>query len=555
MTRTFGFAPRSERLAALQTRQFDLLVVGGGITGAAVARDAAARGLSTAIVEREDWASGTSSRSSKLVHGGLRYLRNGQFRLVFESLAERDRLQRLAPHLVRPLDFLFPTYRGRGLGSALLAIGLTAYDLLALGRPGRRHRCLSRRQLVARERLLETPELAAGAAGGSDCRTDDARLTLENVLDAAALGAVAVSRVELLGLERNSGGRIRSAGARDRETGGVLQIRARIVVNATGPWADGVRRLEEPGAPALLRLSRGAHVAFPVRRLPLKSAVAFPMEDGRLLFAIPCNGVTLLGTTENDHSGPVDDVAAQPGEIEYLLAAAAKTFPSAHLTAADAVATFAALRPLVKDLGRPLGKTSREETIQFSDSGLMTVAGGKLTTHRLMGARAVDAAAPRLAEQGRPVTPCATETRPLPGAPVRPLRDFVAAFERACAEFGIPPESARHVAFRYGRRAEDVLALIAAQTSLRERLCEGVPDLAAEIVFAARAEDARSISDALIRRTHLFWQAPRQGTAALDRVGAILSRELGWNRAQEQAARDDFLREVECSRGALGSGG
>jgi glycerol-3-phosphate dehydrogenase len=542
-----ALSPRSERLAALEERIFDVLVIGGGITGAAVARDAAARGLSVALVDKGDWASGTSWRSSKLIHGGLRYLKTGNVRLVFESLSERARLSRLAPHLVRPTDFLFPAYHGRGVPAWQLEVGLTLYDLLALGRETRRHRRLSREETLRRERMLESPELAAAGLYG-DGRTDDARLTLENVLDAASLGAVPVSRIAVEALEKDGDGRAGGARGRDVESGRALMIRARAIVNATGPWGDALRKWDDPGAQAVLRLSRGAHLTVPAARLLLGEAIAFPMDDGRLLFAVPYGSVTLLGTTDTDHRGAADDVRAAPEDVAYILAAARRTFPTAGLSDADVVATFASLRPLVLQPGVSVGETSREEGIEVARSGLVTVTGGKLTTHGRMGRRAVDAAAPILRAQGVRVPASRAPARPFPGAPDRPMEIFASALAVEGEDLGPAAEGLRHLAFRYGVRARDVLALVAGDRALARPLCPGLPDIEAEIVFAARFEDARSLPDVLARRTHLFWQAPGQGEEALERAADLLGRELGWTPIQRQESCDEYVREIELSR-------
>ena len=553
MTARPGLLPRKQRIGALSGPTFDLIVIGGGITGAAVARDAAARGLTVALLEKEDWAAGTSSRSTKLIHGGLRYLEQGDLRMVFESLSERTLLLKLAPHLVRPLDFVFPVYRRRGYPRWKLGLGLSAYDLLALGRAPR-HRSLSRAAMVLRERLLTSPDLAGGA-WAMDCRTDDARLTLENVLDAASLGAVAATRIEVVGFQHDAAGRISGVQAKEREGGRALSISGRIVVSAVGPWTDGVEALASHGSKAKMHLSRGSHLVFSSRRLPLKNAVAFPLEDGRLLFAVPWGAVTLVGTTEREHRASPDVVVAQPDEVTYLLRAAARTFPDARLTPADILTTFSGVRPLVDQPGRSLGATSREEQIGFSAAGLLTVAGGKLTTHRRMAAKVVDASRGRLAEHDRQVGESVTRSRPFPGTPPEGMRDYSVKLERACGELGIDPESARHLAARYGARATELAELVREQRTLRERLAPGLPDIAAEVVFAARREDARSVADVLIRRTHLFWQAPRQGLEALPRVGAILARELGWSRDQEIASSDEYVREVERSRAPIRSVG
>lgn len=544
-----GFSSRAERLAALERSPFDVAVIGGGITGAAVARDAAARRLSVALLEREDWAAGTSWRSTKLVHGGLRYLESGDVRLVFESLSERAILMDAAPHLVWPAEFLFPVYAGRGRPAWQIAAGLTVYDLLALGRAPSRHRRLSRDEVLRRERLLASPALSSGATY-PDARTDDARLTLENVLDAVMLGAIAATRLDVVGLLRSAGGRVEGVAARDLESGRSIQVRARAVVNATGPWGDRVRRLEDRDAPELLRLSRGSHLAVPADRLALTHIVAFPLQDGRLLFGVPDGSVTLLGTTDTDFAGSPDEVLADRADVEYLLAAARQTFPSAGLTESDVVATFAGLRPLVRKPGRSLKETSREEAIVVSEGGLVTVTGGKLTTHRRMAEHAVNRIASRLRRDAVAVAPCATRRRRFPGAAGAFLPDVCVASAMS-SNPGLPEGTARHLVRRYGVRSAQVVGLALEDRALSRPIVDGLPDIDAEVVFAARFEDARSLGDAFIRRTHLFWQAPRQGLEAAERAAALLGRELGWKREDERATCEAYAREVARSRVCL----
>lgn len=538
--------PRAQRIALLETTPFDVVVVGGGITGAAVARDAASRGLRTALLEREDWASGTSWRSSKLIHGGLRYLASGQIHLVFESLAERNRLTALAPHLVEPAPFLFPAYRGRGVSPVLLRLGLTVYDLLA-PRRYEHHRSFPKESLIAQERLIESPDLLSGAVYW-DARTDDARLTLENVLDAAALGAVTSSRMEVLGLRKDGAGRIRGVSARDRESGRGLEISALAVVNATGPWGDRLRGQDQPGVPPQLRLSRGAHITVPAGRLRVKQPVAASSPDGRLLFAIPYESVTLLGTTDRDFSGSPDEVAAEREDVEFLLKAANAVFPSASLSVSDIVATFAGLRPLISETGKHVQDTSREDSVTVSSSGLVTVSGGKLTTHRRMGARAMERVADVLRQHGREIGRSATSERPFPGKPERPLPVFLSELIGSGKELGVDAVTAEHLGRRYGKRAAEVLALLAAERTLGDRLAPELPDIAAEVVFAARREDARSIGDLMIRRMHLFWQAADQGVGALARVASLAARELRWDEAGEKASVAEYLSEIRRSR-------
>jgi glycerol-3-phosphate dehydrogenase len=550
-------ASRVDRLDALCRRTFDILVIGGGITGAAVARDAASRGLSVAIVERNDWGSGTSWRSSKLVHGGLRYLRQGRVHLVFESLAERARLLRLAPHLVRPIEFLFAVLPGRWVSPAALSAGLTLYDLLALGRGGSWHRRLSPGRALAEEPLFSGAGLSGGALY-SDAAADDARLTLENVLDASALGAVAVSRVESVGLLRDESGRTVGSALRDVESGRDFEVRARVTIDATGPWSDERRRRAVPGAAPRLRLSRGSHVTVPFERLPVRRAVAVPVESGRLFFAIPSGPVTLLGTTEAEYAGPADGVAPTREDVAYIFARAAETFPGVRLAPSDAVAAFAGLRPLRVEPGRRASETSREEAIEAED-GWLSVIGGKLTTHRRMAGRILDAARPMLMRGGggAPASPPgaqATKDRPFPGTPGEgpaALATLVDAFVREAGRDGIAPELARHLAGRYGSRAHGVLRILRADLAAAAPLVRGFPDCEAEVRFAARFEDARAAADVLVRRTHLFWQAPGQAEEAVPRVHAILAREIGAGAAREERSTAELSHEIARSRAAL----
>ena len=273
-----------------------------------------------------------------------------------------------------------------------------------------------------------------------------------------------------------------------------------------------------------------------------------PSPDGRLLFAIPFGSVTLLGTTDQDFAGSPDDVAADDEDVRFLLRAANALFPSTSLAPADVVATFAALRPLLRESGKSVQDTSREDSVAVSPSGLVTVSGGKLTTHRRMGERAIDSAAGDLRRGGRAMANSGTRTRPFPGAPEKPLPVFLSEQEREAKGLEVDTETARHVCLRYGKRAGAVWKLAAEDRALSERLTAGLPDIAAEIVFALRSEDAGSVADLLIRRTHLFWQASDQGVAALPRVTALAARELGWSKAREDAALQDYLSEIAKSR-------
>ncbi|MGH7699845.1 MAG: glycerol-3-phosphate dehydrogenase/oxidase, partial [Gemmatimonadales bacterium] len=382
----------------------DLLVIGGGITGAGIARDAALRGIRTALVEKGDWGGGTSSHSSRLIHGGLRYLEQREFRLVAEASRERRILLRIAPHLVRPISFLFPVYRGSRVTAWKLRAGLWLYDLLAAFRNVRSHRWLRPRRVRREEPGLKDKDLV-GAALYYDAQADDARLVLATVRSAARAGALAANYAEAIGLAKPDG-QVRGATVRDALAGVTRTVRALVVVNATGPWTDVLRRLDDPWAEPLLRLTRGAHVAVPRARLGQRHAVTvFSPIDGRVMFVLPWGDLSYIGTTDTDDAGPPDDVRATAEDVVYLLRSANAFFPNARLGPGDVISTWAGLRPLLAPARAvSASEVSREHRIVESAAGLLTIAGGKLTTHRVMGRDVADVVARRLhALDDRPV--------------------------------------------------------------------------------------------------------------------------------------------------------
>ncbi|HYK42441.1 MAG TPA: FAD-dependent oxidoreductase, partial [Thermoanaerobaculia bacterium] len=381
------------------------------------------------------------------------------------------------------------------------------------------------------------------------------RLTLENVLDAEALGAVAVSRVAFEGRMRGRNGAVAGGVLRDLETGRRFELPARVTVEAAGPWTDALERRDEPAASARLRLSKGAHVTVPSGKLPVRFAVAIPVEEGRLLFAVPSGAVTLLGTTDAEYGGSPDTVAPEREEVDYLLARASEAFPRSQLTRGDVIAAFAGVRPLRIAPGRRVSETSREDSIETAP-GLVRVTGGKLTTHRRMAVRTVDAAA-RLLERSpsaaSTVARSRTAGRPFPGSPGESLQGAARRMIHDTKSSGLelPPRLAEHLAGRYGKRAGETLSILTEDPARVAPLSEGLPDSEAEVVFAARFDDARSVSDVLIRRTHLFWEAEGQAVAAAARVARLLAGELGWSGDEESRSREEYLEEVARSRGAI----
>jgi glycerol-3-phosphate dehydrogenase len=544
-----ALARRRVALAALEGQTFDVLVVGGGINGAGIARDAAMRGLHTALVERSDFASGTSSRSSKLIHGGLRYLEQGHIRLVLEAVRERERLQRLAPHLVRPQEFIFPMYRGGRLGPLKLAAGLWAYDLLAGFWNVRRHRMLCAEEVVAAEPALRRDGLR-GAGQYWDCRTDDARLVLETVLAAGREGAVVISYAEVAAFVKE-GGRITGARVADRLGTGEVVVHARVVVNAAGPWVDKVAALDGP-APRRLRLTKGVHVVVPRERVGNRAAlVLHAVSDGRVMFAIPWGEHCLVGTTDTDHpGGPDEEPTVEPADVSYLLDTVNHYFPAARLRPGDVVSAFAGLRPLVAPRGKATlspSSVSREQEIVTSTSGLVSIAGGKLTTYRLVAAAVVERVIEVLRGAGdtRRFGRSRTAEVPLPGGTVAPDRVAAALSSNG---HGLAPAVVGHLAHRYGSRLDELLELLARDRALAEPIVPGLPDPRAEVVEAVEQEWAVTLDDVLRRRTQVALRDAAEGAEVADEVAALMAAPLGWDTEARRAAAEGYTGAVRARR-------
>ena len=537
----FTRATRDARVAALSEEAFDVLVVGAGITGAGIARDAAMRGLRVALVDKGDIGSGTSSASSKLVHGGLRYLEHRQFGLVFESVSERARLGELAPHLVRPLPFFFPAYRKRPRPVWQIALGLSIYEALALYRVPRRHRTL--RGSKARDAFpMMNPDGLDGGVLYWDCATDDARLTLATARAAHDAGAWVLPYAEVAEFVVH---RARVAGAviRDRFSGEARSLSAKIVVNATGPWADRTLGLRRQRA-RLLRPTKGVHIVVPSDRLPLSATIAIPREDEHFAFAIPSGERVLVGTTDTDYDADYDNVQASAAEVRSLLAALNQAFPAAELGPDDVVGSWGGLRPLVSPERGDLDPmaVSREHTISEDEDGLITIAGGKLTTYRLMAAEVVDRVAKRLRGEGMHVGRCPTASVRLPGGDGVAWRGEelvttgpggAAADREADERFGAA--SAMHLRQTHGGRWTDIAARAAEEEALAARVVDDLPVLWAEIDHAVDDELAMTLEDVMRRRTQIQIRARDQGRGVAEAVAARMGSKLGWTPAETDA--------------------
>jgi glycerol-3-phosphate dehydrogenase len=535
---------------------YDIVVIGGGITGAGIARDAALRGLGVALFEKGDYASGTSSKSSKLIHGGLRYLEHGEIGLVFESVSERRVQTRVAPHLVRPLPFLIPIYKGARPGLEMMNVGLWIYDSLALFRAPRLHKVFrGARAALEIEPALRSEDLR-GALEYYDCNTDDARLVLENALDARALGADCHTYTEVVRFERRGDRRITGVVVRDRLTGETRSVASRVVVLAAGAWTDEmVARFEIQVDRPLLRRTKGVHVVVPRERLPLSRAITLlsPL-DHRVMFAIPWRERTVLGTTDTDFTGTADEVAADAADVRYLCDSANGVFPGAALEPGDVIATWAGLRPLIAAPPNvDESDVSREHEVFSRGDGLVIIAGGKLTTYRRMARQAVDETLQLLDQLGETVTATrvSTKHRPLPGADGLAQADLegVAAIGRSLmAEHGLDVDTATHLCGVYGARAHLLAARIAQAPALGERIDPELPYVWAEIEFAADHDLARTVEDVLARRVPLLLVSRDQGLGVCDRVADVLGARLGWSAAQRARMLDEYRAEVALSR-------
>ncbi|MGF1465920.1 MAG: glycerol-3-phosphate dehydrogenase [Sandaracinaceae bacterium] len=543
-----------ERLGA----PVDLLVVGGGVTGAGIARDAARRGLDVAVVDMADLASGTSSRSSKLIHGGLRYLEHYEFSLVFEAVSERRILQTIAPHLVNPLGFLFPVYRGQRHRLFVIQAGMWLYDGLSLFRSPRIHRRLSPADVAAEEPCLNRQDLK-GAPLFYDCATDDARLTLETALDAADQGATVATYAKVVGFVQDEGGRIRGATVRDELVGREVEVPARVVINATGPWTDELLRLAgREGQAPLLRPTKGVHLVVHAQKLPLSHAVVcLHPQDGRVLFAIPWGDRTFLGTTDTDFEGDPATVAATSADVDYLIDASAAYFPDHPLTREDVISTWAGIRPLMAPPGEDgqveEGQVSREHRILVGEDGMITIAGGKLTTYRRMARECVDTAVQLLELLGGPldVGPARTDKAPLPGAvgwPEDDDHDLVARRVEAAAEGRLAADVAHHLGDTYGTRGIALARRVAEAPALGRRLVDGCRDVWAQVEHAVTEELASTVSDVMMRRTQLYYRAADQGLGVAAAVADVLQQHLGWSDEERDASLEAYRREVGLSR-------
>ncbi|HEY5532209.1 MAG TPA: glycerol-3-phosphate dehydrogenase/oxidase [Candidatus Anoxymicrobiaceae bacterium] len=539
---------RSENINKIKSKPYDILVIGGGVTGACIARDAALRGFSTACIEKNDWAFGTSSRSSKMIHGGIRYLEMFDFKLVFEACRERRQLLLNAPHLVYPQAFTFPIYKGDKNGIFMIESGLVLYDMLALFRNVKNHRMYLRDKALEIEGGLNGDRLKAMGIF-FDCSTDDARLTLAFALTALEAGADCANYIEVVNLLKK-GDKIDGARVRDMLSGDEFDVEARLVINAAGAWGDRVCELDEPGAPEKLHLTKGSHIMVPRGRAKTENAmpVVSPSDD-RMMFLIPRGHFALLGTTDIYYHEDLDRPFATKEEVEYILEAANCALPRANLDKGDIVSTYSGLRPLVMQEGGEdvaASAVSREHRIYEGHSGLLTIAGGKLTTARSMAEEMVDMAARKLLKEHgvRAVTGCRTMNNPILGTPAP---DTVARVRALSTKLSFDDDILKGL-FKQGTDALQVLAMIDKDASLADRLSPEVPHIKAQVRFAAESEMAYTIDDFLVRRTEIYYTAPDQGLTVAPIVADLMAEARGWDDNEKARQLDAYRETVALSR-------
>lgn len=542
--RYFDARARTEVVDEVAGQTFDLVVIGGGVNGAGVAHDASLRGLKVLLLEQHDLAFGTSSRSSKLIHGGLRYLEHYQFRLVFEGTNERAALRKVAPHLVRPLMFALPVYEGARFPLWMMDVGLWMYDSLSLFKVEKRHITLrSPKRMLEREPLLN-PEGLTGGIIYYDCMTDDARITLENAMAASQLGSPVLTQAKVVGVDEiDEGDELAKVTFEDIPGKRRVTVKAKGVVNCSGVWTDSIRAMAKVDG-TVIRPTKGVHLVLPAERLPISHANALlAPQDGRVFFAIPWAGRTVIGTTDTDFDGDPNRIDVTRSDVEYLLTAANHHFPKQALKPEDVISAWAGLRPLIKVEAEAASDVPREHKL-YRDGRMITVAGGKLTTYRRMAAETVDAAVKAVNIK---CPGSSTGKAKLPGA--RGLdTDLDALAAQLAKDADLPEDVAHRLVNVYGARSTEIAERAKAEPSLKERVTPDRDVIMAEVVHAVERELALTVEDVLVRRTSLSLTAEDQALNAAERVAEVMGERLGWTLPQRQRNVEQYREAVALTR-------
>ncbi|UHA74192.1 glycerol-3-phosphate dehydrogenase/oxidase [Paenibacillus sp. 481] len=541
---TFSSLNRHDYKERLRSEKYDLLVIGGGITGAGIALDAAERGLKTALIEMQDFAAGTSSRSTKLVHGGLRYLKQFEVKLVQEVGRERAIVYENAPHVVVPEWMLMPIVEGGTFGKWATSVGLYVYDMLAGVKREERRTMLNKQQTLAKEPLLRSDKLKAGGYY-VEYRTDDARLTLEIMKSAAQRGVTALNYVKAASFIYENG-KVVGVNAVDLNGGEALEIRADKVVNAAGPWVDTLRELDGSKQGKRLHLTKGVHIVVDQSRFPLRQTVYFDTPDGRMVFAIPRDGKAYVGTTDTNYNGDIEHPRMTREDLTYLLQAANYMFPTIQLTETDVESSWAGLRPLIHEDGKSPSELSRKDEIFISPSGLITIAGGKLTGYRKMAERVVDLVAKQLqTDKGAAYPSCSTDRITLSGGDVQgTFADFCRVWTLEGVKLGLSEARALELTRLYGTNVKHVYQLM-------ERLGEQAhryglaADVLAALVYGVEQEMVARPVDFITRRTAAVNFNIQAAKLWLEPVTTYMAEVFAWDEAQTALYLQDAKREIE----------
>lgn len=543
--RPIALESRKLAITKLQQESFDIIVVGGGITGVGIAQDAASRGLKVALLEKGDYAIGTSSRSSKLIHGGLRYLAQGDFKVTYESCSERALLQELAPHLVKPLSFLIPIYRWRH-GLQIFA-GLWVYDVISLVRNSEFHKRVDIPAMREIAPLLETNGLHLGYLY-HDCQTNDARLVIEVAKSAASLGATLANYLKVDQFIKEQG-KIVGVKAYDELGQQTIEVRAKLVVNATGIWLDDLCQADRADLPHKIRPAKGVHITIARDRIPTKHAMLFESaaKDGRSVFFIPWYEGIIIGTTDTDYQGNIESPKANDADIDYILAAVNSVFPAAKVTRADILSSYAGLRPLVDEGKSSTKDVSREHRIFESEAGLISIAGGKLTTYRLMAVQLMDHVAKCMQARGLTthVSSSTTDKIYLSGLTSKEsLTSLTTEVTQQAQVLGITAEVAQHLVADYGVNAHKVLALVAQTPALATIIHPNLPFIQAEVVYGVEAEQVNHLADFLVRRSRIALLTADQGISVAPTVAQLIGQAAHWDSSRQTSELADYKQLV-----------
>lgn len=518
----FSFTDRNQSITKMKEQEFDLVIIGGGINGAGVARDASARGMKVALIEARDFASGTSSKSSKLIHGGIRYLENLDFKLVFEALNERTHLFEMAPHLVHPLRFMIPLYEDSRVGMFKMGMGMWLYDALSLFQAPELHERLNAKESLARMPSIRSANLL-GSYIYSDAYMDDDRLVHETMRAANENGSICLNYVKATGAQFTEG-KIRAVNCEDQITKKKFSIKAKHVISSVGPWTDEVGQSLLKDWKKILRPTKGIHLTLSKHRLPLTSAVVMAAEKSdRIVFGIPRHEMIIIGTTDTDFKESPENVTTTPEDVKYLLSVTEQYFPGAKITVHDVIASYAGVRPLVYDGSSTEGKTSREHTIVKDPHGITFVAGGKYTTYRLMCHQTVNAALESFSIEERARFSPADTTKPLnPYTSVEAFQQAQNLIDVWSQETGRPQEEVRLLAERYGMEAEQIL----------EKYPENYSYWQLEAAQAIDKTMCLHMRDFYARRVPLFLSVRDHGVKLMDSIGEVFQEKLGWSSSQ-----------------------